>query len=291
MFVSIALAAALLQSGPSLAYQLTYSINDSPDPSPDGKQLVFLRMIEGREQLFIMDADGHNERQITHDAAEHEDPAWSPDGKRIAYVRGESGDSRVNLINIDGTGDRALTPRGQHAIHPSWTPDGMRLLYCNDDDLHPPAKNEAAVLAIDVASGKVTTLISGGVNTYPIMSPDGRRIAYRHMVGEMNSEVYLADADGSHIRNLTNHPSFEGWPSWSPDGSRIAFGANRNGRYQIFLMNADGSNVHLLANTEGRATAPKWARDGSHIYFVNCRSVDYGVGCEIMRAPVTPQAR
>ena len=105
----------------------------------------------------------------------------------------------------------------------------------------------------------------------------------------MNSEVFLANADGSSPRNLTNHPSFEGWPAWSPDGRLLAFAANRNGLdYQIFLMNADGSNVRLLAVTRGRATSPKWAADGRSVFFTNCQPPQRGGGCEIFNAGIAP---
>jgi TolB protein len=104
------------------------------------------------------------------------------------------------------------------------------------------------------------------------------------MLGEMNSEVFIADADGSNVRNLTNHPAFDGWPAWSPDGTQIAFASNRNSSYQIFIMHRDGTGVRLLANTEGRATAPKWSTDGKHVYFPICRKVDFGSDCEIFAA-------
>jgi TolB protein len=167
------------------------------------------------------------------------------------------------------------------AIHPNWSPDGTKLAYCTDDDLAPPRKNDSDILVIDIATQRITKLITGGVNTYPAWSPDAKRIAFRRMLGEMNSEVFVANADGSDARNLTNHPAFDGWPSWSPDGTRIAFASNRNSSYQIFIMNADGSDVRLLANTEGRATAPQWGRDGMRIYFPICRNVDFGRDCEI----------
>ncbi len=110
-------------------------------------------------------------------------------------------------------------------------------------------------------------------------------MAFRRILGELNSEVFIANADGSDAKNLTNNPSFDGWPSWSPDGSEIAFASNRRANYQIFVMKPDGSDVRLVANTEGRATAPIWSRDGKSIYFPNCRKVDLGTDCQIFVAP------
>lgn len=273
------------QSAPlGLAWQLTHSYNLDNALAPDGKRMVFIRIIEGREQLFTMDDGGRNEIQITRDAAQHEDPAWSPDGATIAYIHIADGHQTVNLIRPDGSGDRRLTPLTQSALHPSWTPDSKAILYCTDDDLRPPVKNAAEIYRIDLASARVETLVSGGVNTFPVMSPDGRRLAFRRMVGDSNSEVFVANADGTQPRNLTNHPAFEGWPAWSPDSRSLAFAANRNSSYQIFVMDADGGNVRLVANTEGRATAPKWSPAGDKIYFTNCKNVDFGRGCEIMVA-------
>jgi TolB protein len=139
---------------------------------------------------------------------------------------------------------------------------------------------------VDVGTRGVRKIISGGVNTYPSYSPDGRRIVFRKMIGEGNSEVFVAEADGSHEINLTRHPAFDGWPAWSPDGRRIAFASNREGNYQIYIMNADGSDVRLLVRSEARGTAPKWTPDARRIFFPICRSVD-GVGhCEIFAANV-----
>ena len=271
-----------------LAHQLTYSYNFDGSMSPDGRRMVFIRMLEGREQLFLMNADGTGETQLTRDPSDHEDPAWSPDGSRIAYVRIAGGKKIVHVVAPNGSGDEPVTPTTQSAIHPSWTPDGRQILYCTDDDLRPPVKNASEIYAVDLATKRLRTLISGGVNTFPVMSPDGRRILFRRMIGEMNSEVFVADADGGNPRNLTRHPSFEGWPSWSPDGRQVAFAGNRNANYQIFLMKADGSDVRLLANTEGRATVPRWSPDGREIYFTNCQKRDFGSACEIMVAAAEP---
>jgi TolB protein len=274
----------------TIPYQLTHSQNMDPSPNPDGKRLVFISVIARKEQLFTMNADTSETVQITHDDADHEDPAWSPDGKKIAYVSITKTEERIYVMNPDGSEAQALSPVGVRAIHPAWSTDSRRVIYCTDDDLQPPRKNDSDIDVAELATGKVTTLITGGVNTYPAWSPDMKHLVFRRMLGDTNSEVFIADGDGRNARNLTNHPAFDGWPAWSPDGKLIAFASNRNLRYQIFVMNPDGSNVHLVANTEGRATVPRWSADGKTIYFTNCVAKDYGTDCEILvsKLPLNP---
>ena len=207
--------------------------------------------------------DGSEPKQITHDAFDHEDPAWSPDGKSIAFVSYADGGQVISVMAIDGSGVKALTSRDVHAIHPNWTPDGKSLLYCTTDDLDPPRKNVADIFRIEIASKQVTKLTTAGINTYPRPSPDGKRIAFRKIIDEVNSEVFVMDADGSNPQNLTNDPAYDGWPAWSPDGRKIAFASNRRGNHRIYVMDADGKNVLPIVHDEGRATAPIWTPDGS----------------------------
>ncbi len=293
MVRSIMAAAAILMisasafgqgRGVSQAYQLTHSIVYDPSMSPDGKRMVYTIVLLGKEQFFIMNVDGTGSVQLTSDDADHEDPAWSADGKKIAFTYIKNKLETISIINVDGTGLQRLTPADVRAIHPNWSPDGSRLAYCTDDDLAPPRKNDSDIMIIDMATHRITTLITGGVNTYPSFSPDGKRLAFRKMVAETNSEVFVANADGTGAKNVTNHPAFDGWPDWSPDGTRIAFASNRNSSYQIFTMNPDGTDVKLLANTEGRGTAPKWGKDGVRIYFSVCKNVDFGIDCQILVA-------
>ncbi len=281
------LFAAAQSSGPlTVAYQFSHSVNDSPTLSPDGKEMVFSSVVAGKEQLFRRTLDGSRITQLTRDAADHEDPAWSPDGKHIAYVLVREGLEQIHLMSPDGGPDEPLTPADVKTIHPNWHPDGRLLAYCTDDDLKPPKKNPAEIYSIDIATKKITKLIDGGVNTYPAWSPDGKKLAFRRMVGETNSEVFLANSDGSDAHNLTNDPAFDGWPAWAPDGAHIAFASNRRGSYEIYVMNPDGSGVRKVANNEGRATAPAWSRDGKIIYFPVCYKVGFAFDCQIFAAKV-----
>jgi TolB protein len=133
---------AAAQSAPvTLAYQFSHSVNLDPSFSPDGKSMVFISEIAGKEQLFAMNLDGTNPRQVTRDDANHEDPAWSPDGKKIAFVSIKGDLEQINLMNVDGSGVEPLTPNDVRTIHPNWSPDGKSVAYCTDDDLKPPKKN------------------------------------------------------------------------------------------------------------------------------------------------------
>jgi len=251
-------AAAAADRALSIPVQITHAENFDPFPSPDGKKLVFISMLSSREQLFTMNADGSNIVQLTRDDADHEDPAWSPDGTKIAFVLITKDRHSIAVMGADGRNVEVLTPPEQNTIHPNWSADSKRVIYCTNDDLVPPKKNSADINAVELATKKITRLVTGGINTYGSWSPDMKHIAFRKIIGDENSEVFVVNGDGSNPRNITNNPFIDGWPAWSPDARTIAFGSNRRVHgYQIFVMHADGANVRLVANTEGRGTAPR----------------------------------
>ena len=151
--------------------------------------MVYIAIIAGVEQLFVADIDGGNARQITRDDFGHEDPAWSPDGTKIAFVSLKDGGEVISIMDPTGAHVETLTPATVRTIHPNWAPNGRSIIYCTDDDLRPPAKNNSDIDILDLGTRTITQVITGGINTYPAFSPDGKRIAFRRILGDTNSEA------------------------------------------------------------------------------------------------------
>jgi TolB protein len=92
-----------------------------------------------------------------------------------------------------------------------------------------------------------------------------------------NSEIYVMNADGSGLRNLTNNPASDNDLACSPDGTRIAFVSDRDGNPEVYVMNADGSGVTRLTDNPGGDYAPAWSPDGTRIAFVSDREGNGGI--------------
>jgi len=88
---------------------------------------------------------------------------------------------------------------------------------------------------------------------------------------DWNKEIYVMDADGNNLRNLTNNPASDEAPSWSPDGQGIAFQSDRDGNSEIYVMDADGNNLRNLTNNPAGDSSPAWSPDGQRIAFVSSR--------------------
>jgi dipeptidyl aminopeptidase/acylaminoacyl peptidase len=108
----------------------------------------------------------------------------------------------------------------------------------------------------------------------PALSPDGRRVAYTVSTwdaeeNKSNADLWLVEVKGGEPRRLTSHPSSDGAPSWSPDGSRLAFVSKREGdtQSQLYVLRVDGGEAERLTEMPMGVDGPRWTADGKRIVF------------------------
>jgi len=240
-------------------------IRFAPAQAPQHAQIVFHSDRDGNMEIYVMDADGKNQRNITNNPAGGGYPAWSSDGQRIAFASNRDGNGEIYVMDADGKNQRNLTNNPAYDTEPAWSPDGQRIAFASTRD------ENFEVYVID-ADGKNQRRLTNNpaYDWYPTWSPDGQRIAF-HSRRDGNDEIYVMDADGENQCRLTNNPVGDWFPAWSPDGQRIAFTSERDGNGEIYAMDADGNNQRNLTKHPKGDWDPVCSPDGQRIAFVSNR--------------------
>ena len=252
-------------------------------------RIVFVSQRDENAEIYVMDADGDNLRNLTNHPKSDYSPSWSPDGKRIAFVSNRDGHvhakhgwstSEIYAMDADGSNPRNLTNSPFHDSRPSWSPDGKQIAFQSNRDWADPHNIEIYVM--DANGGNPQNLTNNLTeDRYPSWSPDGKRIVFSavrdgHFKGEsgLTSEIYVMDADGGNQQRLTENRKNDQDPSWSPNSERIAFASDRKGdweNFEIYVIDIDGGNQQRLTENRVYDKWPSWSPDGKRIAFYSLR--------------------
>ncbi|RMF81540.1 MAG: hypothetical protein D6737_04680 [Chloroflexi bacterium] len=234
-------------------------------------RIAFLTWRDMNPEVYVMNADGSDAVNVTNNPLIDNLLGWTADGTQLIVrsVREDHEDEgRPYIVNADGSGLTALDLPVDAARVRDVVPSPV-----NDDVLIVVAGDNIGSTGLSlVRDGAVLELTDAdGFDNHPSWSPDGAQIVFQSG-RDGNLEVYVMNADGSDVTNLTNLPnSQEGAPVWSPDGTQIAFNAVWDGNFEIAVMDADGQNKVNLTNHPAEDSSPAWSPDGSQIAFMTTR--------------------
>jgi TolB protein len=245
--------------GGSLAHLTTFTGGEmDPSWSYDHKHIAFLRLRNGVPDIYLVDADGTNKRwarSVSYPSS-IDMPSWSPDGTHLLVRVVFQGIPCLAKLDL-ATGNLALVaPAGLFGLegsYPTYDPTGKTIIY-----LDRAYKN----IKRFTPGGALTTVFTSSMYlAHLALSPDGTRLAYVAGVTATNSEIYVLNLATKVTKRLTYNSAADQNPTWSPDGTKLAFASYRTGKMQIWTMNSStgGSLTRITSRTYG-ATAPAWAR-------------------------------
>ena len=250
---------------------------------PTGHFMVFASTRDSlHANLYLQRVDGLSVTQLTSDASDHAFPVFSPDGKKIAFCSTRAGNWNLYLMDADGRNVVQVTNGPAQDMHPSFSPDGTKLVYSSLGG----RSGQWEIWTIDLGSGARKMI---GFGLFPSWSPrrDIDLIAFQKarqrgsrwfslwtmtlVEGEARQVTEIAVSSNAAIVS----------PSWSPDGSRIAFATivepqraeagHPVGQQDIWTINSDGTDRHRLTDGSASNLTPFWAAD-NRVYFVSDRA-------------------
>ena len=235
------------------------------DAMPCRRKIAFQTARTGNLEIYTMNEDGSGPVNITNSSATDRDALWSPDGRWIAFESDRSGVQQVYVADDKGMNPLKVSACVGGSSGYSWAPTSdVLIVSCvvstDEDDIY---------LVNRTASGSLNLTMSvGGHNGAASISTMGSIVLDSDRDGD--DEIFTMDELGNNVKQLTVNGALDRSPSWSPDGSKIAFASTRTGTEQLYTMNADGtSQTPIRPGGKGAV----WSPDGTKLAVIELHTV------------------
>jgi TolB protein len=229
-------------------------------PGVFGTRIAYVSKIGRFKELFVMDIDGQNARQLTRDKGLAISPSWSPVGDRIVYTSYRTRRPELYYVSPEGGAPTQFTHSKGLKLGAKFMPDGRRIVAAYSDS------GSLNIVLYDL-KGEILKRITRGssIDVSPSLSPDGTRFAFTSNRSG-GPQIYLMPTAGGRAQRISfTNSNYCTSPSWSPKGDKIAFICRNRGN-QLFIANPDGTQAAQVTFT-GNNEDPTWSPDGNYLAY------------------------
>jgi Tol biopolymer transport system component len=250
------------------------------DWSPDGSSLIFSEAVDNgtKARLSLLSLSDLTARPLTSPSNQQSDcyPVFSPDGATVAFARSLLNGFLSDLFVMQVAGGQPLRlTTGNSGGSPAWTQDGSEIVFAS------PAKGFRSLWRISASGGTPQRVAGPGDAIAPSISRRGNLLAYQSL--KQSDTIWRLDLkDERHAlaspARLLSGRGFVWRPSYSPDGTKVAFESDRMGYSDIWMCDSDGSNCSQLTDLHGTSGTARWSPNGHYISFESIAEDYYQVG-------------
>jgi TolB protein len=225
----------------------------------------------GKKEIYVMNFDGTDVKQITKHRSVAFSPAWSPDGTKIAFSlirKHQNNVKNIDLYEFDFASETIKMLSNRKGINSgaAYSPDGGKIA------LTMSFLGNPEIFTLDPNTNTVARLTSSfGFDVDPAWSPDGKSLAFVSSRSGMPM-VYNMSLDGTKTQRLTYAGRYNATPTWSPKNNKLGFAGWLDGHFDIFIMNPDGTNIERLTKNQGNNEDPHFSPDGNFVVFSSNRT-------------------
>jgi TolB protein len=229
-------------------------------------KISFISNRTGNKEVFIMDADGANQRQLTNDRSLGCTPCWGAKATELYYTSYKDFNPDLCGVNVNASSSWFISRLPGFNLSPCWSEKSQRLVLTLGKD----GNSEIYTMTRNGNSLKRLTF-NRAIDASPSWSPEGNQIIFTSD-RDGSPQLYLMNSEGFGVKRVTFQGTYNDSAVWSPKGDRIAFVARLHGVFNIYVMNIDGTDWVQLTANQGNNEDPSWAPDGQHIVFTSNRT-------------------